>query len=160
MRAGARLIELPASCHLTYDERSADPRLTALMRQVPEELWGAKLALQVTACMQDSRHRLHSARPATHSPFRLLPLHAAPSPPLHVRAARLPPPAKQHTVPSSFSGCPQLLHERLQGPDSPFAAYIANLPAGFEGVPMFFPREAIEAIDYAPVVEQVKKRCR
>jgi hypothetical protein len=37
---------LPRSCHLTYDE-SSDPRVLQLIQQVPEELWGAKLALQV-----------------------------------------------------------------------------------------------------------------
>lgn len=47
---GARLIELPASCHLTYDGE-ADPKLLALIDQVPEELWGAKLALQVRGCL-------------------------------------------------------------------------------------------------------------
>lgn len=44
--AGKRLIELPRSCHLTYDE-SSDPRVLQLIQQVPDELWGAKLALQV-----------------------------------------------------------------------------------------------------------------
>lgn len=43
---GTRLIELPRSCQLTYDE-SSDPRVLNLIQQVPEELWGAKLALQV-----------------------------------------------------------------------------------------------------------------
>lgn len=47
MQAGQRLIELPRSCHLTYDE-SSDPRVLQLIQQVPEELWGAKLALQVS----------------------------------------------------------------------------------------------------------------
>lgn len=46
-QAGQRLIELPRSCHLTYDE-SSDPRVLQLIQQVPEELWGAKLALQVS----------------------------------------------------------------------------------------------------------------
>jgi hypothetical protein len=45
-KAGVRLVELPRSCHLTYDE-SSDPRLLQLIQQVREELWGAKLALQV-----------------------------------------------------------------------------------------------------------------
>jgi len=49
----------------------------------------------------------------------------------------------------------QVLAARIQGPDSPFAHYIANLPIGISGVPMFFPREALEAIEYPPVVEQV-----
>lgn len=43
---GVRLVQLPRACQLSYDEAS-DPRLLALISQVPEELWGAKLALQV-----------------------------------------------------------------------------------------------------------------
>jgi histone-lysine N-methyltransferase SETD3 len=66
----------------------------SLIHQVPEELWGAKLALQV------------------------------------------------------------LVH-RIAGPSSHFATYISYLPIGVSGVPMFFPREALEAIEYPPVVEQV-----
>lgn len=50
----------------------------------------------------------------------------------------------------------QVLVARIQGPDSPFAHYIANLPVGVSGVPMFFAREALEAIEYPPVVEQVR----
>jgi hypothetical protein len=50
----------------------------------------------------------------------------------------------------------QVLVARIQGPDSPFAAYVANLPVGVSGVPMFYPREALEAIEYPPVVEQVR----
>jgi hypothetical protein len=46
---GARLIELPPHCQLTYDAGSSDPRLLALVEHVPAELWGAKLALQVRA---------------------------------------------------------------------------------------------------------------
>lgn len=49
-QAGTRLIQLPRSCHLTYDE-SSDPRVLTLIQQVPEELWGAKLALQVRASL-------------------------------------------------------------------------------------------------------------
>ncbi|KIY97203.1 hypothetical protein MNEG_10760 [Monoraphidium neglectum] len=97
--AGARLIELPRRCLLTYDPSDCDPGLLALIGQVPEELWGGRLALA-------------------------------------------------------------LLAHRAAGPSSPFAPYIAQLPRGFPGVPMFFSREALEAIDYPPVVEQVKKRCR
>ena len=44
--AGSTLIDLPQRCHLTYDV-ATDPRLLALIEQVPAELWGAKLALQV-----------------------------------------------------------------------------------------------------------------
>lgn len=50
-QAGQRLVELPRSCHLAYDE-SSDPRVLQLIQQVPEELWGAKLALQVRTAQQ------------------------------------------------------------------------------------------------------------
>ncbi|KAF8068228.1 SETD3 [Scenedesmus sp. PABB004] len=95
---GARLIELPRRCQLTYDE-SSDPRLLALVAQVPDELWGAKLALQ-------------------------------------------------------------LLAQRVAGGGSAFAPYVAQLPVGVAGVPMFFARDALEAVEYPPVVEQVKRRGR
>ncbi|GFH20538.1 NADPH:adrenodoxin mitochondrial isoform X1 [Haematococcus lacustris] len=84
-------------CMLTYDE-TCDPRLLAVIDQVPAELWGAKLALQ-------------------------------------------------------------LLDHRLMAASSPYAAYIAQLPVGVAGVPIFFSREAINALEYPPVTEQVKKRC-
>lgn len=53
---GATLVALPQPCHLTYDD-SSDPRLLALVQQVPAELWGAKLALQVlnSRCAGGSR---------------------------------------------------------------------------------------------------------
>ena len=54
----------------------------------------------------------------------------------------------------------QLLSNRLRGPESHFSIYISNLPVGFSGIPMFFPKEAIMAIEYPPVSEQVKKRCK
>lgn len=57
--AGSTLVSLPQRCHLTYGD-SSDPRLLALINQVPAELWGAKLALAVAA------HRLLG----TASPFR------------------------------------------------------------------------------------------
>eukprot|EP00879_Flechtneria_rotunda_P001900 GHRR01002073.1.p1 GENE.GHRR01002073.1~~GHRR01002073.1.p1 ORF type:complete len:603 (+),score=223.44 GHRR01002073.1:581-2389(+) len=95
---GARLIELPNSCQLMYDG-SADPRVLGLIQQVPDDLWGAKLAVQV------------------------------------------------------------LVH-RLAGANSPFATYISYLPIGVSGVPMFFCKEALEAMEYPPVVEQVKRRGR
>jgi cytochrome b subunit of formate dehydrogenase len=49
----------------------------------------------------------------------------------------------------------QVLVQRIAGPSSHFATYISYLPVGVSGVPMFFPREALEAIEYPPVVEQV-----
>lgn len=75
----------------------------------------------------------------------------------------------------------QLIAHRLRGPDSPLSTYITNLPIGFSGIPMFFGKEvwflvgshrppcrpnnsvnlqAIVAIEYPPVGEQVKKRCK
>eukprot|EP00955_Chlamydomonas_euryale_P079884 363353-Chlamydomonas_euryale.AAC.19 len=49
----------------------------------------------------------------------------------------------------------QLLAHRVMGAASPVALYISNLPVGFPGVPIFFSRDAILAIDYPPVTEQV-----
>ncbi|GFR48096.1 hypothetical protein Agub_g9781, partial [Astrephomene gubernaculifera] len=54
----------------------------------------------------------------------------------------------------------QLLAQRVRGSDSPFAEYIAHLPKGVSGIPMFFSKRAIQLIDYPPVSEQVKKRCK
>ena len=45
-KAGERLVNLPAHCQLTYGEHTT-PGLTRLIEQVPQEFWGAKLALQV-----------------------------------------------------------------------------------------------------------------
>jgi len=97
--AGAKLIDLPARLHLTWDGAAADPRLLALIARVPEELWGAKLALQ-------------------------------------------------------------LLQHRLRGGASAFAPYVSALPVGFPGLPIFFSRDAVDALTYPPVAEQVKKRGR
>lgn len=46
---GSKLIELPEACQLTYGRPvdNDDPKLLALIEQVPKELWGAKLALKV-----------------------------------------------------------------------------------------------------------------
>ena len=54
----------------------------------------------------------------------------------------------------------QVLAHRVKGPDSPFSLYISNLPVGVSGVPMFYPREALGAIEYAPVTQQVRMRCQ
>ena len=45
--AGTKLLELPSSCHLTYSTADS-AKLLKLIDQVPTELWGAKLALQVS----------------------------------------------------------------------------------------------------------------
>lgn len=52
-------------------------------------------------------------------------------------------------------GVVQVLVQRIAGPSSHFATYISYLPVGVSGVPMFYPRDALEAIEYPPVVEQV-----
>jgi hypothetical protein len=40
---------------------------------------------------------------------------------------------------------------RLQGAASPFGPYIANLPLGVAGLPMFFGGEALAELQYPPV---------
>lgn len=46
LERGQQLVLLPKRCQLTYDDEST-PELLALIEQVPHELWGARLALQV-----------------------------------------------------------------------------------------------------------------
>ena len=45
-KSGELLVSLPRSCQLSYDG-STEPNLLQLISKVPDELWGAKLALQV-----------------------------------------------------------------------------------------------------------------
>lgn len=45
-RTGELLVSLPRSCQLSYDG-STEATLLQLISKVPEELWGAKLALRV-----------------------------------------------------------------------------------------------------------------
>jgi uncharacterized membrane protein YgcG len=55
----------------------------------------------------------------------------------------------------------RLLAHRAAGDASPLAPYLRALPAGVPGVPIFFPKEAIDVLqEYAPVGAQVLKRCR
>lgn len=54
----------------------------------------------------------------------------------------------------------QLLQQRLAGGESPYAPYISHLPVGFPGIPMFFGRDAVMALEYPPVVEQVSNSRR
>lgn len=98
LKKGQQLVLLPKKCQLTYDEVS-QPELLDLIQQVPQELWGARLALQVLA-------------------------------------------------------------HRVQGSEALFSPYIQNLPVGVSGIPMFFGREALRAIQYAPVSQQVHMRCQ
>ena len=53
-----------------------------------------------------------------------------------------------------------LLHERALGGKSPFFQYISLLPAMHRGLPLFFGREAVDALQYLPLVVQVKRRSR
>ena len=53
-----------------------------------------------------------------------------------------------------------LLEERAKGSASRFATYIKLLPAAFRGMPTFFAPDAVRALEYPPVTEQVKKRSR
>jgi hypothetical protein len=53
--------------------------------------------------------------------------------------------------------------QRGKGNTSSFAPYIHLLPTAHHGVPIFFNGEALEMLQYPPLVEQVnkkKKRCR
>lgn len=54
----------------------------------------------------------------------------------------------------------KLLYERYRGDQSPFAPYIASLPVGFPGVPIFWSKAELDALEYPPVSSQVVKRCR
>lgn len=97
---GATLISLPSKCHLTYDG-STDPRLLALIDQVPAELWGAKLALQAST---------HFAAHAPCTPF----MHCHTVYDTALQRIHLP--------------LPQVVAQRLLGEASPFNPYIRNLP--------------------------------
>jgi len=54
----------------------------------------------------------------------------------------------------------KLLYERYRGDESPFAPYISSLPVGFPGVPIFWSKAELDALEYPPVSSQVVKRCR
>ncbi len=47
-RSGELLVSLPRTCQLSYDG-STEPNLLQLISKVPEELWGAKVALRVNS---------------------------------------------------------------------------------------------------------------
>lgn len=53
-----------------------------------------------------------------------------------------------------------LLRERVAGQHSAFAPYVNLLPSVHEGSPTFFQPEAIQELQYAPLVAQVNKRAR
>ena len=52
----------------------------------------------------------------------------------------------------------RLLLERALGTRGRHCEYVSNLPTAVQGVPMFFGQEAIEAIQYPPVLQQVNLR--
>ena len=54
----------------------------------------------------------------------------------------------------------KLLYERYRGEDSSFAPYITYLPVAFPGIPIFFGKSDLDALEYPPVSAQVVKRCR
>ena len=186
LERGQQLILLPKQCQLTYDEESK-PELLGLIEQVPHELWGARLALQVS-------HFLHLLSVMIgvhhqHSFQQLRGIAAAPAiqPCCNLRPDRLQPKAAtsihamflstlcMFVMPSSLSQrgicnslrscqhvstCVQVLAHRIQGSESFFSSYIQNLPVGVSGIPMFFAREPLKAIAYAPVTQQVSMRCQ
>lgn len=47
--SGTPLVSIPTHAQLTYDDQHTPAPLMRLINQVPEELWGAKLALQLLA---------------------------------------------------------------------------------------------------------------
>lgn len=49
----------------------------------------------------------------------------------------------------------QLLHEKVKGPESAYAPYVDMLPQGL-AAPMFFKKESIDALEYAPIQEMVR----
>ena len=62
-------------------------------------------------------------------------------------------------VPEEFwSGrlCLKLLVERLKADGSRFWPYLQSLPLGVPGVPLFFNEAAINALQYPPLIEQVR----
>uniref|UniRef100_A0A1D2A541 Rubisco LSMT substrate-binding domain-containing protein n=1 Tax=Auxenochlorella protothecoides TaxID=3075 RepID=A0A1D2A541_AUXPR len=67
-------------------------------------------------------------------------------------------------VPAELWGARLGLHalrERAVGEGAgAFWPYIAALPSAFPGVPLFFPGEAVEALQYPPILQQINKRSR
>ena len=53
--------------------------------------------------------------------------------------------------------CLKLLVERLKADSSQFWMYLQSLPRGVPGVPIFFNETAIDALQYPPVIEQVRR---
>lgn len=173
--AGSTLVSLPQRCHLTYDD-SSDPRLLALIGQVPAELWGAKLALQASTAVpvaSPCAPRSSGAPPPSPLPHirACLPQlgHCTVACLLGVHSAReqcatlcraVPLPSITCATSPAASPLLQVVAHRLQGATSPFAPYISNLLLGVAGLPMFFGGDALAALQYPPVTEQVKRRCR
>ncbi len=112
-------MELPAQCQLTYDG-SSDPRLLALINQVPAELWGAKLALQVSSSLpqlqqvqtfcsthaleawQGCRHPAHTVKPGRQC--------IVASPPAAIASLSQLPESLSAVAPGPDQELPSLLH--------------------------------------------------
>ncbi|KAK9790544.1 hypothetical protein WJX73_007583 [Symbiochloris irregularis] len=54
----------------------------------------------------------------------------------------------------------RVISERIKATNSKWNTYIENLPRGIPGLPIFFQREAVQGLQYAPVTHQINKRCR
>lgn len=127
---------LPRHCHLTYDE-ATDAALLALIERVPAELWGARIALQVC----------HASQAGFGAGVGCCAC------PAHVESTTLEALKWRRHGPARARA--QVLAHRVAGDASPFAPYISQLPRGVPGLPMFFSGEAVEALQYPPLVEQV-----
>lgn len=51
VKSGAKLVDLPHACHLTYDDDSCDPRLMALINQVSCQHCGGGCVTLPTAAL-------------------------------------------------------------------------------------------------------------
>lgn len=54
----------------------------------------------------------------------------------------------------------QIIAERAKGIRSDFLPYLHSLPAGIQGLPIFFQPQDMQLLQYPPLVQQVTMRCR
>ena len=66
----------------------------------------------------------------------------------------------RHELPGLRAVLQQVLAERVAGPEGHFNAYISNLPVGVAGLPMFYGPQAVKALQYPPLTEQVRAHLR
>jgi len=150
---GHRVIVLPAACHLTFESTAARARSGggadaggAAADGADGDGDGASAADALASLAGDIPAELWGARLAL-ALLRERALGRGQGGDGGQAGATAPAPAPAPA--SSASSAP-----------SPFAAYVEALPAAFPGVPLFFAPEAVDALDYPPVAEQVKRRCR